>query len=93
MAVAGVEVETLDLSDEKLGVLCWRTENLIRAGYDVDAAITLAFDACVDLHQAVELRACGCPEATALRILLSDPPLAAAPESAMRHATQTSIRE
>jgi hypothetical protein len=51
-------------------VLRWRFAQLVRAGYSHDQATELACHAYVDLHQAIELPARGCPAATALRILL-----------------------
>lgn len=49
----------------------WRLEQLIRAGYNLHRAEQLAADPTVDLHEAIDLLAAGCPERTALRILLS----------------------
>ena len=51
-------------------VMRWRFEELVRAGFDPSDAMELASRHDVDLHQAVELLASGCPEATALAILL-----------------------
>jgi hypothetical protein len=51
-------------------ILNWRFEELGRAGYGVLAATELAERTDVDLHGAVELLRAGCPEGTALRILL-----------------------
>jgi len=51
-------------------ILSWRLEELERAGYDARSAWELAERADVDLHRAVGLVRCGCPAATALRILL-----------------------
>ena len=48
----------------------WRMEELRRAGYDERAALMLALHTEVDLHLATDLLRRGCPEATALRILL-----------------------
>jgi len=61
------EVETD--RDEEL-VLTWRRDELIRAGYGQRAALVIALDATIDLHRAVDLIRAGCPERTALRILL-----------------------
>jgi hypothetical protein len=58
-----IEVE----GDEVLG---WRTEELRRAGYGERAAQILARHSEVDLHLAVSLIVRGCPQRTALRILL-----------------------
>jgi len=51
-------------------VLRWRFQELVRAGFDPSDALELASCAEVDLHQAVELLESGCPQATALHILL-----------------------
>lgn len=54
--------------DEPQRVLLWRISRLVRAGYDEEAAVTLARSS-VDLHTAVELVEDGCPSELALRIL------------------------
>jgi len=51
-------------------VLRWRFEELVRVGYEPSDAMVLASRLEVDLHQAVELLRRGCPQATALLILL-----------------------
>jgi hypothetical protein len=56
------------VSDEE--VLLWRAEILERAGYGARAVLLLATDKSVDLHQAVGLLEAGCPQVTALNILL-----------------------
>jgi hypothetical protein len=48
----------------------WRAEELERAGYPRALAAELAARGDVDLHQAVNLVANGCPPETAGRILL-----------------------
>jgi hypothetical protein len=48
----------------------WRAEQLRQAGYGGAALPLLADDFDVDLHTAVDLLGRGCPEGTALRILL-----------------------
>lgn len=48
----------------------WRTEELIRAGYDPAAAQRLASEPHVDIHRAATMLAQGCPPDLALRILL-----------------------
>jgi hypothetical protein len=50
-------------------VLSWRYRVLREAGYDNDHAFILA-RAPVDVHAAAELLTRGCPERTALEILL-----------------------
>lgn len=61
--------EEIALTEEER-VLLWRLDVLEQAGYDEEAAATLALRRDVDLHLAVALVARGCPPATALRILL-----------------------
>lgn len=51
-------------------VVEWRKEELQRAGYSAHSAELLAERLDVDLHRAIELLKSGCPEETALRILL-----------------------
>jgi hypothetical protein len=51
-------------------VLLWREEELERAGYDRDTARRLAEAPGVDLHLATKLLRRGCPEGTAVEILL-----------------------
>jgi hypothetical protein len=48
----------------------WRMEELMRAGYDLVAAVELAARADVDLHGAVALLARGCSVELARQILL-----------------------
>ena len=48
----------------------WRADELIRAGYDPDAAAQLAARHDVDIHRARQMLAQGCPPELALRILL-----------------------
>ena len=48
----------------------WRTEELIRAGYDPDSAGRLAARPEIDIHRAQKMLAQGCPPELALRILL-----------------------
>jgi len=56
--------------DPAAQVLGWRIEQLIAVGFDSDAALLLALDRNVDLHQASKLVRCGCPPSTAFRILI-----------------------
>jgi hypothetical protein len=51
-------------------VFAWRLDSLKRAGYQDDAAFSLANGTHVDLHFAVDLVERGCPAPTATRILL-----------------------
>lgn len=50
-------------------VLSWRCEQLLAAGYDVEAALLLAKSGC-DLHQAVRMLRHGATATQALSILL-----------------------
>ena len=51
-------------------VLRWRFDELVRAGYSPEQALIVASHVGVDLHLATDLLRRGCPEPTALRILL-----------------------
>jgi hypothetical protein len=64
------QIQTVSELDEDLRVILWRAATLERAGYAVEKALELALERDVDLHTAVKLRKRGCPEDTALRILL-----------------------
>jgi len=70
--VEALPAETLEDSapDPAARVLGWRIEQLIRVGFDSDAAFVLALDRAVDLHEATELVRRGCPPNTAFRILI-----------------------
>ena len=59
----------IDRAEHGDGVVRWREERLLDAGYDAEAALVIAFDREVDLHLAVSLLQRGCPPDTALRIL------------------------
>ena len=48
----------------------WRAEELERAGYELSAAAVLAASSDVDLHLAIDLLSQGCPQDTAMQILL-----------------------
>lgn len=61
---------TADPETEQEGVEHWRYDELVRAGYDVEAAEAIAVCADVDLHDAVALIREGCSQAVALKILL-----------------------
>jgi hypothetical protein len=61
---------TLPREAEVERVVCWRLEELERAGNDRSTARKLAERTEVDLHLAVALARSGCPSATALSILL-----------------------
>jgi hypothetical protein len=69
--MTAAELQDLDFLDtEAERVLLWREEELERAGYDRDTARQLAEAQGVDLHFATELLRRGCPESTAIKILL-----------------------
>ena len=51
-------------------VVDWRLRELRRAGYADSGARELAERVEIDLHRATDLLKTGCPEETALRILL-----------------------
>ena len=69
-----IEVSATDLhvleETEHERVERWRAEELERAGYELSAAALLAASSDVDLHRAIDLLECGCPEDVALQILL-----------------------
>jgi hypothetical protein len=48
----------------------WRTDELLRVGFDFETAVLLAAEPEVDLHRALDLVARGCPPDVAARILL-----------------------
>jgi hypothetical protein len=68
--MTAAELQDLDFDTEAERVLLWREEELERAGYDRDTARQLAESTSVDLHLATELLRRGCPESTAVQILL-----------------------
>jgi|RhiMetdeSRZDD1v2_1073273.scaffolds.fasta_scaffold27240_6 hypothetical protein len=51
-------------------VVGWRLRELRRGGYDEAGARAIAERVEIDLHRAVDLLKTGCPQETALRILL-----------------------
>jgi hypothetical protein len=48
----------------------WRAGELIRAGYEPDAAAAMAARHDIDIHDAADLLRRGCPVEVAVRILL-----------------------
>jgi hypothetical protein len=62
-------VETF-IETESERVERWRTEELLRVGFDVETATLLAADFAVDLHTALDMVEHGCPPDLAARILL-----------------------
>jgi hypothetical protein len=65
MSVVQEVVET-----EQERVERWRTDELMRAGFDPAAAVALACRFDIDLHRATELVDHGCAPELALQILL-----------------------
>jgi hypothetical protein len=70
----GVNVSPADVSLEAENeidlVERWRAQELERAGYDLSAVAVLAASPQVDLHLAIDLLVRGCPQDTAVQILL-----------------------
>ena len=62
----------LDIAEdtEQARIERWRLEELVRAGYDRDAAAVIAARSDIDLHQAVDLVRAGCSPELALAILI-----------------------
>lgn len=58
------------LDTEDARVLDWRAACLLSAGFDTEAAFTIAADTRIDLHEAIGLVESGCPPAVAARIVL-----------------------
>jgi hypothetical protein len=67
--MTAAQFEQLD-ETEAVGVLRWRFDVLLRAGFVFEQAATVAAHVDVDLHRAVELIDRGCPTETAIRILV-----------------------
>ena len=67
--MAAAQFEALEVSEVDV-VRRWRFDELVRAGYDDEDAIELAFHLDVDLHWATNLVRRGCPSSTAVRIAL-----------------------
>jgi hypothetical protein len=67
--MTAAQFEQLDDTDA-VGVLRWRIDVRLRAGFDFEQAATVAAHVDVDLHRAVELIDRGCPTETAIRILV-----------------------
>ena len=67
MTAAELEaLEVLEIDE----VRRWRFDELLRAGYDDDDAIELAFHVDIDLHWATSLVRRGCPSGIAVQIAL-----------------------
>lgn len=67
--MTAAQFETLETSEADV-VRLWRFEELVRAGYDDEDAVELAFHLDVDLHFATNLVRRGCPSSTAVQIML-----------------------
>ena len=67
--MAAAQFEALDVSEVDV-VRRWRFDELVRAGYNDEDALELAFHLDVDLHLATNLVRRGCPSRTAVRIAL-----------------------
>ena len=61
-----LDVELRRLEDE-LEVIRWRTQRLLRIGYELREAIRLALSR-IDIHELEHLVGNGCPLETAVRI-------------------------
>lgn len=70
MAAMTAATLTPSTHDPAAGLVRWRVERLLAAGYDGEAALVLALDREVDLHHAVSLLERGCSHDLALQILL-----------------------
>lgn len=66
--MAAAELQSVETEQERIER--WRSEELVRAGYEPSAAALLAARMDVDLHYAIDLLRRGCDRELALRILL-----------------------
>jgi hypothetical protein len=67
--MTAAQLEELEASEVD-AVRRWRFDQLVRAGYENEDAIELAFHVDVDLHMLTSLVRRGCPSSTAVRIAL-----------------------
>jgi hypothetical protein len=67
--MAAAQFNALEASEVD-AVRRWRFDELVRAGYEDEEAMELAFHLDVDLHFATNLLRRGCPSSTAVRIAL-----------------------
>jgi hypothetical protein len=67
--MAAAQFEAFEASEVDV-VRRWRFDELVRAGYEDEDAMELAFELDVDLHFATSLVRKGCPSSTAVRIAL-----------------------
>lgn len=66
--MAAAELQRTETEQERIER--WRSEELVRAGYEPAAAALLATRMDVDLHYAIDLLRAGCDPELALQILL-----------------------
>ena len=69
ISIVNTATSSSKLDGEDVALL-WRTSELERAGYGSDAASQIGERGDIDLHLAVKIHKQGCPEDTALAILL-----------------------
>ena len=66
------EVNILDAEwrqlDDELAIIRWRTQRLLRIGYELREAARLALSR-IDIHELEQLVGRGCPLETAVRIV------------------------
>jgi hypothetical protein len=67
--MTAAQFEQLDEMEAET-ILRWRFQTLAKAGYEAATAARLAAQVQIDLHEACDLVAGGCPPETAARILL-----------------------
>jgi hypothetical protein len=68
--MTAAQLEAPDEAVEVDQVRRWRFDQLVRAGYEDEDAIELAFHLDIDLHMLTSLIRRGCPSGTAARIAL-----------------------
>lgn len=56
-------------SSSSSGVVAWRRRQLLRSGFSLSLAESVAFDSAFDVHALIELTERGCPCELAVRIL------------------------
>ena len=56
-------------NQERDGVVDWRRAQLLRSGFPLEAAVSVAENDRYDLHELIELVERGCPPELAMRIL------------------------
>ena len=62
-------METKVHRKEEHGLISWRCDQLVQAGFELAVAVNLAHDPGYDLHSLVELVERGCPPDVAVRIV------------------------